>query len=137
MNTYWINQGAPNSAFWGHEFSKHGTCYSTFDVPCYGPQYREHEDVVDFFETAIQYYRRLPTMQWLAAENIVPSNTTTYSLSAIQGTLTDQYGSVPYVGCAGPKYNETAAGRNTTDNGRTSISEVWYYFHVSRQQLLR
>lgn len=32
MNTYWINQGAPNSDFWGHEFSKHATCYSTFQV---------------------------------------------------------------------------------------------------------
>lgn len=32
MNKYWINQGAPNSDFWGHEFSKHATCFSTFQV---------------------------------------------------------------------------------------------------------
>lgn len=47
MNTYWINQGAPNVNFWAHEFSKHATCYSTFDVECYGPKYRKHEDVID------------------------------------------------------------------------------------------
>lgn len=32
MNTYWINQGASNADFWAHEFSKHATCYSTFQV---------------------------------------------------------------------------------------------------------
>ena len=76
MNQFWINQGGPNHDFWGHEFSKHATCYSTFDVPCYGPQYRKHEEVVDFFETAIMYYERLPTWKWLAAKGITPSNTT-------------------------------------------------------------
>lgn len=33
MNKYWVNQGASNEGFWAHEFSKHATCYSTFDVP--------------------------------------------------------------------------------------------------------
>ena len=55
MNTYWISQGSPNGDFWGHEFSKHATCFSTFDVPCYGPQYVEHEDVVDFFQTVMKW----------------------------------------------------------------------------------
>jgi len=31
MNTFWINQGGSNAAFWQHEFSKHATCFSTFD----------------------------------------------------------------------------------------------------------
>lgn len=134
MNKYWVNQGAPNSDFWGHEFSKHATCYSTFDVPCYGPEYVEHEEVVDFFETAIKYYRRLPTWSWLKEASIVPSNTTTYSLSAIQGQLTKKYGAVPYVGCSGPRYNDTEQGikDNSTDTGRTVLSEAWYYMHVSQ-----
>ena len=46
-----------------HEFSKHATCFSTFDVPCYGPKYTEHEEVVDFFETVILYNSRLNTYQ--------------------------------------------------------------------------
>ncbi|KAL1310471.1 hypothetical protein AAFC00_000763 [Neodothiora populina] len=130
MNKYWINQGAPNSDFWGHEFSKHATCYSTFDVPCYGPEYVEHEEVVDFFQTAIMYYRRLPTWDFLASAGIKPSNTTTYSLSSFQSALNKGYGALPYIGCSGPRYNETAAGANSTDSGRTVISEVWYYFHA-------
>ncbi|KIW49332.1 hypothetical protein, variant [Exophiala xenobiotica] len=130
MNTYWINQGAPNTDFWAHEFSKHATCFSTFDVPCYGPEYRQHEEVVDFFETAIQYYKRLPTWSWLSEAKITPSNSTQYTLSDIQGQLTKKYGATPYIGCSGPRYNTTEAGKNSTDTGRTVVSEVWYYSHV-------
>jgi len=46
---------------------------------------------------------------------ITPSNTTTYSLSQIQGTLTAQTGAIPYLGCS--------------QNG-TSLSEVWYFHHI-------
>jgi ribonuclease T2 len=132
MNKYWINQGAPNSDFWGHEFSKHATCYSTFDVPCYGPEYVEHQDVVDFFDTAIKYYLRFPTYEWLKEANITPSNSTTYTLSDIQGQLAKKHGAVPYIGCSGPRYNTTAQGmkENSTDSGRTVVSEVWYYMNA-------
>ncbi|KIX02143.1 uncharacterized protein Z518_08082 [Rhinocladiella mackenziei CBS 650.93] len=130
MNTYWINQGAPNSDFWAHEFSKHATCFSTFDIPCYGPEYVEHEDVVDFFETTIMYYKRLPTWEWLNEADIVPSNKTTYSLSEIQSALAKKYGATPYIGCSGARYNTTEAGEGSDDGGRTVLSEVWYYSHV-------
>ncbi|KAK5116182.1 hypothetical protein LTR62_008508 [Meristemomyces frigidus] len=129
MNKYWVSQGQPNGDFWGHEFSKHATCYSTFDLPCYGPERVEHEDVFDFFQTVILYYRRLPTWGWLGAHNIYPSNTTTYTLSDMEAALRAEYGSTPYLGCSGPRYNETAAGKNSTDRGRTQLSELWYYFH--------
>ena len=127
---YWISQGSPNGNFWGHEFSKHGTCYSTFDLPCYGPQYRKHEEVVDFFETAVMYYQTLPTYRWLAEKSIRPCNTTTYSLKDLQHALTEGFGALPYVGCSGPRYNATAAGKGSSDNGMTVVSEVWYYHHV-------
>lgn len=127
---YWISQGSPNGDFWGHEFSKHGTCYSTFDLPCYGPQYREHEDVIDFFETAVMYYETLPTYGWLSARDIRPSNSTTVSLADMQAALTAGFGALPYIGCSGPRYNATAAGKGSSDNGYTYVSEVWYYHHV-------
>lgn len=130
METYWINQGAPNSAFWGHEFSKHATCYSTFDVPCYGPEYVENEDVLDFFETAVMYYKRFPTYDWLAEAGITPSNSTTYTLADLQNALASKHGAIPYIGCSGARYNSTAAGANSGDGGRMVISEVWYYMHV-------
>jgi len=130
MNKYWISQGSPNYDFWGHEFSKHATCYSTFDLPCYGPEYVLHEDVVDFFQTAILYYQRLPTYGWLAAAGIFPSNTTTYTLSDMQAALTSGFGAVPYIGCTGPRYDATPAGNGTGDRGYTIVDEVWYYHHV-------
>lgn len=136
MNTYWLSQTGPNHDFWGHEFSKHATCYSTFDVPCYGPEYRKHEDVVDFFETAIGYYKQLPTWAWLAKHDILPRNSSSglggYSLKDFEDALTQEYGAVPYLGCSGPRFNETDAGRasNATDSGRTELDEVWYYMHV-------
>jgi len=129
MNKYWINQGGTNDEFWAHEFAKHATCFSTFDVPCYGPEYVKHEELVDFFETAIMYDLRLPTYTWLENAGITPSNSTRVSLSDVQDALTKGYGKLPYVGCSGPRYNETDAGKGTMDNGRTQISETWYYFH--------
>jgi len=131
MNTYSINQGAPNTDLWAHDFSKHATCYSTFDIPCYGPNYVEHEDVVDFFETAIKYYKRYPTWEWLNEAKIVPSNQTTYTLADIEKALTKKSGAKPYIGCSGPRYNTTEAGQGKNDTGRTVVSEVWYYNHVS------
>jgi ribonuclease T2 len=131
MNTFWIAQNQDNAGFWGHEMSKHGYCFSTFNVPCYGPQYREHEEVVDFFETAIKYYQRFPTYKWLKAKDIVPSNSTTYSYTAIRDVLAKKHGGVPFLGCSGPRFNATEAGKGSTDNGYTVLSEVWYYEHVS------
>ncbi|RDL36469.1 uncharacterized protein BP5553_05821 [Venustampulla echinocandica] len=130
MNKFWVSQGSPNSDFWGHEFSKHATCFSTFDLPCYGPAYKEHEEVVDFFSTAVSYYQNLPTWGWLSAADIRPSNTTSYSLSDLQAALTKGFGATPYISCSGPKYNATEAGKGTSDNGATVVSEVWYYYHV-------
>lgn len=126
MNKYWVAQGQPNGDFWGHEFSKHATCYSTFDVECYGPQYVQHEEVVDFFATAVAYFRGLPTWDWLEAAGITPSNTTTYDLADIQSALAGAFGEVPYIGCSGKRFNATEAGAGSLDNGYTQLSEVWY-----------
>ena len=126
MNKYWIAQAQPNSDFWGHEFSKHATCFSSFDVECYGPQYVEHEEVVDFFETAVAYYQNLPTWGWLSAADIRPSNVSAYSFADIQAALTTGFGAVPYIGCSGPRFNATEAGAGSLDNGYTQLTEVWY-----------
>lgn len=115
MNKYWINQGAPNDVFWAHEFSKHATCTSTFDVACYGPDYKKHQDLVDFYDAAIRAYKQYPTYNMLAAFGIIPSNKTTYTLSQFQTALKAQTGAVPYLGCG---------------NNGTVLQEVWYFQHV-------
>lgn len=96
-----------------------------------------HSDVVDFFETAILYYNRLPTYGWLSAANIRPSNSTNYTLSNMQAALRKGYGAVPYLGCSGPRYNTTTAGLGSNDTGYTVLSETWYYFNVSIQTFIR
>ncbi|GLB35933.1 putative RNase T2 family protein [Lyophyllum shimeji] len=116
MNKYWINQGAPNADLWAHEFSKHATCTSTFDVRCYGPSYRKHQDVINYYDAAIRAHHHYPTFDILAASGIVPSNKTSYTLDQFERALTSQIGATPYLGC--------------TNNG-TVLSEVWYFNHVS------
>ncbi|KAF8167680.1 ribonuclease T2-like protein [Crassisporium funariophilum] len=115
MNNYWINQGAPNADFWGHEFSKHATCTSTFDVACYGKTYRKHQEVINFFDAVVRAFHQYPTFDMLAASGIVPSNKTTYTLNQLQSAIRSQTGSVPFFGC--------------TTNG-TVLSEIWYFSHV-------
>lgn len=89
------------------------------------------EEVVDFFQTTIKYYQEFPTFDFLADHDIHPSNKTTYTLHDIEAAVEEEIGGKSvYFGCSGPRYNETAAGRNTTDNGRINLSEAWYYFHV-------
>ncbi|CAK5264515.1 unnamed protein product [Mycena citricolor] len=114
MEKYWINQGLPNKNFWAHEFSKHATCTSTFDTKCYGPGYKQHQEVIDFFDAVIRAYRMYPTFDILAAAGIVPSNTTAYSLARIESALQSQTGALPHIGCV----------------KGTILSEVWYYNHV-------
>ncbi|KIY69142.1 ribonuclease T2 [Cylindrobasidium torrendii FP15055 ss-10] len=114
MNKYWINQKFPNVDLWAHEFSKHATCTSTFDVACYGENYTEHADVVNFFDATIRAFVQYPTYDMLAAFGIVPSNTTTYSLDQITSALKSQTGAVPFLGC----------------QNKTALTEVWYFSHV-------
>jgi ribonuclease T2 len=69
----------------------------------------------------------------LAGHGIFPSNTTGYSKLDLENALTQEYGAVPYLGCSGPRYNETEAGKaaGTNDTGRTVLGEVWYFMHVN------
>ncbi|PAV22516.1 ribonuclease T2 [Pyrrhoderma noxium] len=120
MNKYWINQGAPNNEFWAHEFSKHATCTSTFDISCYD-NYQEHEDVVNFFDAVIRAFKMYPTYDILASAGIIPSNSTTYTLSQIQNALKSQTGAIPHLGCSSSPTNSSS---------NVVLSEVWYYTHV-------
>ncbi|OBZ68549.1 Meiotic recombination protein dmc1 [Grifola frondosa] len=115
MNKYWVSQGSPNADFWAHEFSKHATCTSTFDVTCYGSDYKKHQDVVNFFDAVVRAFHKYPTWDMLAASGIIPSNKTTYSLNQLQNALKAQTGSIPYLGCG---FNGTV------------LQEVWYFNHV-------
>jgi len=51
MNKFWVSQGSPSKNFWAHEFSKHATCFSTYDTACYTP-YFQHAEVINFFDVS-------------------------------------------------------------------------------------
>ncbi|KAK0744012.1 ribonuclease T2-like protein [Schizothecium vesticola] len=131
MRKYWIAQRMENRELWAHEFSKHATCFSTFGTGCFSERGLErYEDLVEYFEAAKGWFEGLSTYAWLEEERIVPSNKTGYALGRIQQVLGKRHGKTPFVGCSGPRWNETEKGKGSLDAGRTVLSEVWYYFHV-------
>jgi ribonuclease T2 len=134
MNKFWIAQNQPNTELWAHEYSKHATCFSTFAPSCFtSSALRKHKDLLAYFSISAEYFNRLPTYDWLAASAITPSNSTGYALSDIQSALAARHGATPYIGCSGPRYNETEAGKGSLDNGRTVFTEVWYYYYIYGQ----
>jgi ribonuclease T2 len=131
MNKFWIAQNQPNTELWAHEFSKHATCFSTFAPSCFSAEaLANHTDFLTYSSVAADYFTKLPTYDWLAAKGIKPSNSTRYNLSDIQSVLAAKHGAKVYIGCSGPRFNETEAGKGSLDNGRTVLTEVWYYYHV-------
>jgi ribonuclease I len=46
-----------------HEWAKHGTCVSTLEPRCYGDDYIETEEVVDYFAKAVEIFHMLPTFK--------------------------------------------------------------------------
>ncbi|KAF2129931.1 ribonuclease T2 [Dothidotthia symphoricarpi CBS 119687] len=113
MHTYWKDYQGDDFLFWTHEWSKHGTCISTLNPECY-PDHRATEEVVDYFQRAVDLFKTLPSYDWLKAAGIEPSFDKTYTFQAIQDALAvNRPGVEVTLGC---KY------------GR--LNEIWYHFDV-------
>lgn len=100
---YWINRGEKNDVLWAHEFSKHATCFSTFDTACYSgatEQDRADESQIDFYSATIRAQKQFPNFDILASAGILPSNSTTTTLQALESAFLSQIGAKPYFGCA-------------------------------------
>jgi ribonuclease T2 len=57
-----------------------------------------------------------PTGEFLRSHNIVPSNTTGYTLKQLQDAVKAHTGATPYFGCTGPEAPE--------GDGQTVLDEV-------------
>ncbi|SPQ25648.1 d00671a0-e2c6-49b6-9efb-7d3e34966d83 [Thermothielavioides terrestris] len=113
MQTYWKDINGNDESFWEHEWGKHGTCISTLNPSCY-INYQPTQEAVDFFDRTVSMFQSLPSYSWLSAAGIVPSTTTTYTLSAIQSALTSKFGYAVTINC----------------NSNNELNELWYHYNV-------
>jgi ribonuclease T2 len=113
MSTYWKDYQGNDESFWYHEWAKHGTCISTLEPDCYN-DHKPTEEVVDYFQKAVDLYKGLPSYQWLKAAGIEPSTSKTYTFSAIQSALAvNRPGVQVTLGCKSGVLNE-----------------IWYHYDV-------
>lgn len=59
MNNHWKGING-DEHLWQHEWSKHGTCVSTLEPDCY-VNYTTTQEVVHYFQTAVDVYKTLPS----------------------------------------------------------------------------
>ncbi|PVH96589.1 ribonuclease T2 [Periconia macrospinosa] len=113
MSTYWKDYKGDDETFWQHEWSKHGTCISTLEPECYS-DHKATEEVVDYFQKAVDLFKALPSYQWLSEASITPSTTATYTFSQIQSALAAK-----------------RPGVSVTLGCRSGIlNEIWYHYDV-------
>ena len=70
-----------------HEWSSHGTCYSTLKPRCLPRGSPRGTEAVYFFKRVVELFKQLPTYDWLAQSGITPSRTRTYTLSEVLDAL--------------------------------------------------
>jgi len=99
MDTYWVDIKGDNDQFWAHEWGKHGTCMSTLKPDCLPDGSPEGLEAVAYFQTVVELFKTLPTYDWLARGGIVPSDSTTYTLSQLISTLKSATGVTPALDC--------------------------------------
>ncbi|OJD11875.1 hypothetical protein AJ78_07445 [Emergomyces pasteurianus Ep9510] len=113
MKSHWKSFRGDDENLWEHEWNKHGTCISTLEPNCY-PDYGDQQQVVTYFQKAVDLFLRLPSYDILSTAGISPSDTLTYTLDAIEDTLKKAHGREVAVKC-----------RNGV------LHEIWYYFNVA------
>ncbi|KAJ5287953.1 hypothetical protein N7478_003639 [Penicillium angulare] len=113
MSEYWKDYKGDDANLWEHEWNKHGTCVSTLEPHCY-EDYLPQQDVVDYFDKAVEIYKERNTYQFLADAGIVPSNSKTYARADIEAALTKGHGAPVTIRCR-----------------RGVFNEIWYHFNIA------
>ncbi len=106
MNQYWVDINGQNEQFWEHEWSKHGTCYSTLETSCLPSGSPKGAEAVAFFQQVVTLFKTLPTYQWLAKAGITPDSSKTFTLSEITSALKSAGGVTPALDCDGKNLNQ-------------------------------
>lgn len=115
MRDTWMSLSGDVESLWVHEFNKHGTCMTTIRPKCYSQEYRDHQNVYDYFNVTVNLFKKLPTFDFLANAGIVPSTEKTYTKAEIAKALDAAFGeNRVYFKCN--RYN--------------ALQEVWYFHHL-------
>lgn len=123
MDQYWRSTFKDSSQLWAHEWNKHGTCISTLELPCYdreqqrpdAPDLIDSIDVLDYFTHASLLFNTLPTFQFFADHDIVPSRDRTYTLEQLQDAIrASSHGMEATINC----------------HNHNELSEIWYHFNA-------
>lgn len=122
MDEYWPPNTGGHSNLWMHEWNKHGTCISTLKPDCYARDQESEGElapfenaVLDYFAHTALLYSSLPTFEFLARHEIVPSHDETYELEDLRRAVWESsHGADVIFKC-----------RNGNE-----LSEIWYSFHV-------
>ena len=113
MNTYWKDYQGNDESFWEHEWGKHGTCISTLEPSCY-TNYTPQQEVVAYFQKAVDLFKTLPSFTWLANAGITPSTTATYTSAQVLAALKAPRGVDVSIQCTSAK----------------ELDEIWYFYNV-------
>ncbi|EIW64001.1 ribonuclease T2 [Trametes versicolor FP-101664 SS1] len=113
MQEFWVDINGANEKFWEHEWSTHGTCYSTLETKCLPSGSPKGAEAVAFFQQVVKLFKTLPTFDFLSAAGITPSTSKTFTLATLTAALKAATGVTPALNCDG-----------------TAINEIEWYFNV-------
>jgi ribonuclease T2 len=99
MDTYWVNINGDNDELWNHEWSKHGTCFSTLRPECLTDRSIQGAEAIAFFQRVVRLFQTLPTYDWLANAGITPSRSKKYTLDELTSALQSASGYIPALDC--------------------------------------
>ncbi|OWP04350.1 ribonuclease T [Marssonina coronariae] len=106
MHTLWPpGRKGDEEAFWEREWDKHGTCISSLAPSCYN-DYTPQQEVVDYFQSAVNLYKKIDSYKFLAEAGIFPSATKTYTASEISEALKRGFGHDVAIRCSGYTLHE-------------------------------
>jgi len=91
MERLWLS-GNPdankdNNWFWVHEWNKHGQCVSTITPECLGADYKMNDDIITYFEKALELRSIYDLYPVLERQNIVPNDEEGYDFNTLQNAF--------------------------------------------------
>ncbi|KAJ3211509.1 ribonuclease T2-like [Dinochytrium kinnereticum] len=106
MKKYWISYTGNNNAFWSHEWSTHGTCYSPANISCSGSK---PADLLKYLTDTLALRTKFDVYAALKTAGIVPG--ATYTSTAFKNAIRAAFpGTTVGLQCSGGYITEMRLG---------------------------